>query len=214
HLVHLVNDLLDVARINTGQIDIKKERVRLNDIVSHAVEMTLPAIQARHHNLSVKVPDQPIWLDADANRLAQVIGNLLANSAKFSPDNGQVDLSVRLEGNEAVIAVSDNGIGISADFLPHIFDMFTQVRHKEGHHYGGLGIGLSLVKRLTEQHAGTVRAYSPGPGQGTTFILRFPTVRCITNGVVGTPATADLVPDAQRALRILIVDDNRDAAQS
>jgi PAS domain S-box-containing protein len=214
HLVHLVNDLLDVARINTGQIDIKKERVRLQDIVSHAVEMTLPALQAKHHNLSVQMSDESIWLDADANRLAQVIGNLLANSAKFSPDNGKIDLSILLEGNEAVIAVADNGMGISADSLPHIFDMFTQFQHAEGHHHGGLGIGLSLVKRLTEQHAGSVRAYSPGPGQGATFVLRFPTVQCKANGVAGTPATPDLVPDAQRSLRILIVDDNRDAAQS
>ncbi|MDB5761721.1 MAG: hypothetical protein JWQ21_716 [Herminiimonas sp.] len=214
HLVHLVDDLLDLARISTGKIAIKKDRVLLKDVVLHAVEMTLPAIQAKHHDFSVQVPDEPIWLDADVNRLAQVIGNILANAAKYTPDNGKIDLAVRQEDSEAVIAVTDNGIGIPADSLLHIFEIFTQVGHGMDHSQGGLGIGLSLVKRLTEKHGGTVTAFSAGPNQGSNFMVRLPVAQPEAAGPTEVNAKAEMAPVAPRSLRILIVDDNQDAAES
>ncbi|HYD77623.1 hybrid sensor histidine kinase/response regulator [Ramlibacter sp.] len=214
HLVHLVNDLLDVARISTGKIELKKERVLLRDIVVSAVETTLPGIEARNQDLRVQVPDEPIWLDADPNRLAQVIGNLLTNARKYTGDGGRIELAVRREGNEAVVVVADDGIGISADSLPHIFDMFTQVGHGIDHSQGGLGIGLSLVRRLTGKHGGRVEAHSAGPGQGSTFTLWLPIAgEPEPAAAVAAPGYVDPRPAAQRPLRILIADDNRDAAE-
>ncbi|MDB5798493.1 MAG: hypothetical protein JWP36_2395 [Paucimonas sp.] len=212
HLVHLVDDLLDLARISTGKIEIQKNRVALKEIVLHAVETTLPTIQAKHHVFSMAVPDEPIWLDADSNRLAQVIANVLANAAKYTPDTGKIDLRVRLDGDEAVITVADNGIGIAPQSLPHIFDMFTQVAPGTGHAQGGLGIGLSLVKRLVEKHSGTVSASSAGPGQGSMFAIRIPIAKETAPASNSAGAKAGKAPVARRSLRILIADDNRDAA--
>lgn len=212
HLVHLVNDLLDVARISTGKIHLKKEHVLLKDVVLHAVETASPAMQAKRHDFSMEMVDEPIWLDADVNRLVQIIGNILSNAGKYTPDKGKIALSARREGSEAVITVTDNGIGIPEKFLPHIFDLFTQVEHETEHNRDGLGIGLSLVKRLTEKHGGTVSAHSAGPGQGTRFILRLPVAPPEAVDLSDRQASAHLAPGVQRALRILVVDDNQDAA--
>lgn len=213
HLVHLVDDLLDVARINTGKIEPKKTRVLLKDIVLNAVETALPGMEGKNHVFGMHIPDEPIWLNADANRIAQVIGNVLTNARKYTPDNGKIDLSVRREGNEVVIAITDNGIGIPADSLPHIFDIFTQVGHGIDHSQGGLGIGLSLVKRLTEKHGGTVNAFSAGPGQGTTFTIRLPIAPSEPEKAVGIQESVSTSPAQQRPLRILVADDNQDAAE-
>jgi PAS domain S-box-containing protein len=213
HLVHLVDDLLDLARISTGKIELRKARVLLKNIVLNAVETTLPEMQAKKQDFSLHVPDEPIWLDADANRMAQVIGNILTNSRKYTPDKGKISLSVRQEDGEAVIAVTDSGIGIPEDSLPDIFDMFTQVGHGIDLSQGGLGIGLSLVKRLTERHGGTVSAFSAGPGKGATFTVRIPVAQSGPENADVAPADAGAGPAAQRSMRILIADDNQDAAE-
>jgi PAS domain S-box-containing protein len=212
HLVHLVNDLLDVARISTGKIELRKTRVLLKDIVLSAVETTFPSIQAKNQDFSVRIPEEPIWLDADANRMVQVIGNVLTNARKYTPDNGRIDLSIRREGGDVFIVVADNGIGIPADSLPHIFDLFAQSGDHFEQSQGGLGIGLSLVKRLTEQHGGTVSAVSAGPGQGTTFTIRLPVARSEPETAVAIREDANPTPTEQRPIRILIADDNKDAA--
>jgi len=213
HLIHLVNDLLDVARISTGKIESRMARVRLKDIVLSAVETALPGIEAKNQEFRVHIPDEPVWVDADSNRMAQVIGNLLTNARKYTPENGEIDLCVRREGSEAVVVVTDNGIGIPADSMPHIFDLFTQVGHGIDHSQGGLGIGLSLVKRLIERHGGSVNAFSAGPGQGATFTLRLPLAQPGSAQAVAAQEDAGPSPKQQRPLRILIADDNLDAAE-
>jgi PAS domain S-box-containing protein len=213
HLVHLVNDLLDVARISTGKIEPKKARVLLKDIVLSAVETTLPGMEAKNQEFTLQVPDEPIWLHADANRMAQVVANLLTNARKYTPDSGRITLSVRREGSEAVLAVTDNGIGIPPEALPHVFELFTQVGHGSDHSQGGLGIGLSLVKRLTEMHEGSVSASSAGPGRGATFTIRLPLAPSEPGGPVAAREEANTGSAQQRPLRILIADDNRDAAE-
>jgi CheY-like chemotaxis protein len=188
--------------------------VLLKDIVLHAVETTLPAIEAKHHDFTVQMPDEPIWLDADTNRLSQVIGNVLSNATKYTPDNGKIALSVRRETNTAVITITDNGIGISEKALPHIFAMFTQTRDGMGHAQSGLGIGLNLVKRLTEKHGGAVSASSAGLGQGSSFTVRVPIAEPDTADTGDRLGTCDDSSEAAvKSLRILIADDNEDAAE-
>ncbi|WP_192804917.1 PAS domain-containing hybrid sensor histidine kinase/response regulator [Noviherbaspirillum aerium] len=213
HLVHLVNDLLDLARINSGKIQLKMSRVPLRDIVLRAVETTMPAIEARRHAFNVRLPEELVWLDADPDRLAQVIGNLLTNAAKYTPEKGSITLEATRSGAEVEISVTDNGIGIPQHALPDIFDMFTQVRQGMDHAQGGLGIGLNLVKRLIEKHGGAVEVSSSGPDKGSRFTVRLPVAsggHCDSGGHVGTGEHA---PQALRPLRILIADDNRDAAE-
>jgi CheY-like chemotaxis protein len=214
HLVHLVDDLLDVARISTGKIELKKARVRLEDVVLSAAETARPGIEAKRQNLRIDIADAAIVLDADPIRLAQVIGNLLTNARKYTPEHGRIDLSVRREAQEAVVVVRDDGIGIPPDALPHVFDLFSQVGQGIEHAQGGLGIGLSLVKRLTEKHGGRVGAFSAGPGHGAAFTVRLPVAAPLPQ-VAGARAAHDRPPPARGAtapLRVLIADDNQDAA--
>jgi signal transduction histidine kinase len=174
HLVHLVDDLLDLARINSGKVELRKAIVPLKDVVLRAIEMTLPAIEARHHDFHLDVGDEPLPVHADATRLAQVIGNLLTNAARYTPEGGSIGLGVRRAGGRVRIEVADSGIGIPAEALPRIFDMFSQVGRHPQQESGGLGIGLHLVRQMTELHGGTVQAHSPGPGRGTTFVVELP----------------------------------------
>jgi PAS domain S-box-containing protein len=213
HLVHLVDDLLDLARIQSGKIQLKKARVALKDVVLSAVETALPLIQEKHHDFSVHMPPEPIWLDADAHRLAQVISNLLTNAAKYTPTEGTITLSVARDGPSALITVADNGIGIPADALPHLFEMFNQSRHGMDYAQGGLGIGLHLVKRLTEKHGGRVSAASAGVGRGSTFTLQLPIVEHAPAGTANQEH-ADRTSGQRETLRILVADDNQDAADS
>ena len=173
-LSRLVDDLLDISRISRGKVQLRRDRVALADIVAHAVETCRPQIDARKHTLTVTLPDEPVLLDADPMRLAQVVGNLLANAAKYTEPGGQITVVAVLEGPQVVLAVRDNGIGIPAEMLERIFELFTQVERAITQAEGGLGIGLTLVKRLVELHGGTVEAKSAGPGQGSEFILRLP----------------------------------------
>jgi PAS domain S-box-containing protein len=215
-MVRLVGDLLDVSRISTGKLDVRKERVVLGDVVASAVEMSRARVEAGHHALSVRCPEQPVLLDADPVRLAQVLSNLLDNAAKYTPAGGAIQLAAGLEDGEVVISVTDNGVGIPAHSLPTMFEMFTQMSHTVDRAQGGLGIGLSLVRKLVELHGGTVAAESRGHGQGSRFIVRLPLAGRVPRP--GHPRPQGAQPAAAdapaRKLRVLIADDNADAAQS
>ncbi len=214
HLVRLIDDLLDVSRVNTGKIALSLERVDLADIVDDAVEAASPHLHAARHELRVELPDEPLPLVVDRTRIAQALLNLLNNAAKFTDPGGRVTLSARRDGTDLEIRVCDNGIGIPPDMLPQVFGLFTQVDSTAQRSRGGLGIGLNLVKTLVEMHYGTVEARSAGPGAGSEFVIRLPmaTLRApfedapAPNGVSETHAL--------QPRRILVVDDSRDTARS
>ena len=173
-LRRLVEDLLDVVRIGAGKIRLKKERVDLVAGVSQAVESVRPLAQARKQILSTTLAQGPLWLQLDPGRLQQILVNLLNNAIKYTDDGGQIFVTASRQGNEAVVRVRDTGIGIPAAQLPHIFDLFTQIDYTRPRSQGGLGIGLTLVRKLVELHGGSVQALSPGPGKGSEFIVRLP----------------------------------------
>lgn len=177
HLVRLVDDLLELSRITSGKIELKRQRIDLIDVLRHAIETATPKIERCGHDLRIKFPSKPIELDADPVRLAQIFTNLLNNAAKYMGPGGTIWLTAERQGNEAVVTVQDTGVGIPADMLPRIFDLFTQVDRSLSHSEGGLGIGLALVKDLLELHGGTIEAHSEGPGKGSTFIVRLPLTR-------------------------------------
>jgi signal transduction histidine kinase len=158
-----VDDLLDVSRITRGKVELRKERVNLSKVVDSAVETSRPLIEVPGHELTVQLAPEPIWLEADFTRLAQVVSNLLNNSARYTKPNGRIWLTTEMRDGEAIIRVCDNGIGIPEDMLPLVFEMFTQVDRPQERSQGGLGIGLSLVRGLVEMHGGKVEAYSDGP---------------------------------------------------
>jgi PAS domain S-box-containing protein len=174
HLVRLVDDLLDVSRITRDKLEMRIRPVTLQEIVNDAIEASRPSIEAARHELTVKVPTDAVHLEGDLTRLAQVVSNLLNNAAKYTPPGGRIELAARVEGGSAVIDVRDNGSGIAADVLPHVFDIFAQGSCMREHAQGGLGIGLWLVKKLVELHHGSIEAHSGGPGRGSTFTLRLP----------------------------------------
>ena len=213
HMIHLIDDLLDVARITTGKIELKKTIVDLNEVVASAVETSLPAIEKAQHELRLNLHDGPLMLDADEVRIGQVIGNLLTNAAKYTPQGGKISISLTREGEEAIVAVSDSGIGIPSDALESVFDMFNQIERSLGHSQGGLGIGLSLVRQLASLHGGSVSAASEGEGKGSTFTVRLPLGSCTQSAVQGQEQS--LGPgNHPETHRILVVDDNADAADS
>jgi PAS domain S-box-containing protein len=215
HLIHLVDDLLDIARITRGKIELKKEAVQLRAIVATAVETSTALIEAHRHTLSVELPDEPLEIEADVTRMVQVLSNLLNNAAKYTPAGGRVTLSAWREDGQAVIAVADSGIGIPSESIGSVFDMFTQVRGSLDRAQGGLGIGLSLVRRLVELHGGRVSAFSGGRGQGSTFTVRLPLRRAAPHALAANAADATQpVAHAGGPLRVLVVDDNLDAAES
>ena len=207
HLTRLIDDLLDVSRITRGKIELRQEYVSLGSVLSSAVEAASPAVAAGRHTLKLSVPDEPIWLQADPARVAQVVTNLLNNSAKYTPRGGQITLETTREGREAVVRVRDTGIGIPPEALPHLFEMFHQVTARADKSAGGLGIGLSLVKRLVEMHGGSVEVHSAGVGQGAEFVVRLPIADEVQASEVrqATPA-----PGSGRRLKVLVVDDNAD----
>ncbi len=211
-LVRLIDDLLDVSRITRGRLDLRKQRVDLAGVVRSAVEDSRPAIEAAGHRLTVTLPPEPVWLDADPVRLAQVFANLLTNAAKYTDAGGQIGLTAECQGDEVVVSVTDSGIGIAAEHLPRLFQMFSQATPALERAQGGLGIGLSLVRGLVEMHGGAVEARSDGPGKGSEFIVRLPLA----------PGPPDRGPSPAQgekgahapARRILVADDNPDAADS
>ncbi len=210
-LVRLVDDLLDVSRITTGKLQLHKERVDLASVVRDAVEASRPMIDRGGHELTVRSPSDPVLLDADPTRLAQVFLNLLNNAAKYSERGGRIRLSVEREGNEVVVRVRDTGIGIPASHLPHVFEVFVQVDAAWRRAQGGLGIGLSLVKEFVALHGGSVEAHSDGPGKGSEFVVRLPAP--VAAAAVEPPTAAAEKSRGPRR-RILVVDDNRDAADA
>jgi signal transduction histidine kinase len=215
HLIHLVDDLLDVARITRGKIELKKEPVLLRTIVATAVETSTALIEAHHHSLAVELPPEPLELEADVTRMVQVLSNLLNNAAKYTPAGGRIGLSAWREDGHAVIAVSDSGIGIPPESIGSVFEMFTQVRGSLDRAQGGLGIGLSLVRRLVELHGGRVSASSGGSGKGSVFTLRLP-LRPGSPHAQGLPAAEGSGQPVRAGgpLRLLVVDDNLDAAET
>jgi PAS domain S-box-containing protein len=210
-MVRMVDDLLDISRISRGKIQLRRSRVELASAVDHAVEAARALVESRKHELTVVLPPQPIYLNADSTRLAQVLGNLLSNSCKFTNKGGRIWLTVERAGPEAVIRVRDTGIGIAADQLPHVFDMFTQVDTSLERAVSGLGIGLALVKTLVELHGGTVEAHSDGVGQGSEFVVRLPVLADAPEPLREAKAHR---PIATTGRRILVVDDNQDSARS
>ncbi|WP_338762628.1 ATP-binding protein [Massilia sp. METH4] len=211
HMTHLINDLLDIARVSSGKIVLHREVADLNGIVATAIEASMPALEAAGHDLAVDLPEGPLPVEADPVRIAQVIGNLLTNAAKYTPRHGKIRVTAWAEEGMAVVAVADNGIGIAAESLDAVFDMFTQVARHVERSNGGLGIGLSLVRRLLDLHGGSVTAASAGPGQGSTFTVRLPLAAAVRQS---GPARAASAPAPSRRLRVLIADDNVDAAHS
>lgn len=212
HMVHLIDDLLDVARISGGKLELKRERADLKRILASALETSLPLIEAGGHRLEVDMPDATLTVDADVTRIAQVVANLLNNAAKYTPAGGRIDLSVRPLDDVAVITVTDTGVGIPADALTSVFDMFKQVDRHVERAQGGLGIGLSLVRRLVEMHGGTVTAASAGAGRGSTFEVRLPLVAHEAAGATAGQGQNDAAAAGPEGIRVLVVDDNVDAA--
>lgn len=208
HLVRLVDDLLDVSRIVRGRIELRRESVQLAPIVGRAVQTVESFVEQRNHQLTVSLPDEPVWLDADPVRLAQVLTNLLNNSAKYTDPGGHITLSAEITDDGLTIRVRDTGMGIEADLLPHVFDLFTQAERSIDRAQGGLGLGLTLVRTLVEMHDGTVTAQSAGPGHGSEFTIRLPRLH---NG--RKPARRPLEEINIPPRRILVVDDNVGAAK-
>jgi CheY-like chemotaxis protein len=211
HLLRLIDDLLDVSRVARGKVTLARRRLELATVVAKAVESTAPLLEERRHQLRLSVATDGLVVDADEVRLTQVVSNLLTNAARYTPPGGRIEVTAARENGQVELAVSDNGTGIDANLLPHVFDMFVQGPRGADRTQGGLGLGLSLARSLTELHGGTVAAHSDGPGHGSTFTVRLP-----ASGRPVRPAVPAGVPPwgtADFAQRVLVVDDNRDAAE-
>ena len=212
HLTRLVDDLLEVSRITRGKVTLAREPLDLSTVVHRAVETSRPLIDARRHTLKVTLPSETVRLEGDLTRLVQVVGNLLNNAAKYTNEGGHIWLEAAAEDGEAVLRVRDDGMGLSADLLPHVFDLFTQADRSLDRSQGGLGIGLTLVRQLVELHGGRVEARSDGPGQGSEFIVRLPAAAPPDTAESKGSAGEDTRP-ASYALKILVVEDNVDSAE-
>jgi signal transduction histidine kinase len=209
HLSRLVDDLLDVSRITRGKVELRRERVPLASVTSKAIEQTSPLFEQSRHTLRVDVPSD-LYVDGDPTRLAQILANLLSNSAKYTPAGGCIEISARRRDAGIEIAVRDNGLGIGADILPQIFELFVQAPQPSARTRGGLGLGLTIVRSLVEMHGGTVAAESEGKGKGSLFVIRLP--ESVEPRAVTEAERAPQLPRAPIARRILVVDDNEDAA--
>jgi CheY-like chemotaxis protein len=210
HMASLLDDLMDVARITQGKVELRKQRITLSDVVDSALEASRPLLDRKKHQLVLALPVEQVHLDADPVRLSQVLANLLTNAAKYTDAGGRITLSGRVDNGSLTLAVKDNGIGISPQALPQVFEMFSQAEDALTRSEGGLGIGLALVKGLVELHGGSVEARSSGAGAGSEFIVRLPVA-----AAAQTPRLAEHSGSArQTGKRILVADDNRDAAES
>jgi PAS domain S-box-containing protein len=213
HLVRLVDDLLDISRITRGKIDLRKQPVDLRLVLDRAVESVKPLLDAKRHELTVTMPHQPVMVETDSTRLAQVVRNLHNNSAKYTEEGGRIWLTLDQSREDAAIRVRDNGMGIAPDLLPEIFDLYTQGERTLDRAQGGLGVGLALVRRLVEMQGGTVTAQSEGPGQGSEFIVYLPRMTH-ENTFEPSPASSEAPNHTSGSPRILVIDDNVDAARS
>jgi len=211
HLTRLVDDLLDVSRIVHGKIQLQESIFDIATVINQAVEGSRPLIETKQHELSVHIPEEPIWVKGDLVRLDQVISNLLNNAAKYSDSSKRIEINVDASAHWVTIRIKDNGIGIPPEVLPYVFDLFAQADHKPAQSQGGLGIGLTLVKRLVEMHGGSVEAHSQGLGHGSEFWVHLPRQ-------VSSPQKARVWPSHARGsdepVRVLVVDDNQDAAET
>jgi signal transduction histidine kinase/ActR/RegA family two-component response regulator len=213
HLAQLVDDLLDVSRITQGKITLMKEPVELERVIRHSIETTTSLLDAKRHRLELEFPPNSVWVHGDFARLSQVFGNLLNNAAKYTSDGGRLEIAVTAEQGQAIVAIRDNGIGIEPQFLPHVFEVFSQGDRTLDRTQGGLGVGLAVVRRLVELHQGRVEVVSPGIGAGTQVQVFLP---CVSEVGEGTKQAAfeQSVPTPCGGKRVLVVDDNADAAES
>ena len=211
HLVRMVDDLLEVSRITRGKIELRRERVNLATAVDHALETSQPLIEGGNHRLIVSLPSEPLFVEADPVRLTQVIANLLNNAAKYMDQGGSIHVTAERSGDEAMLSVRDEGIGIAAENLPRVFELFGQIDRSLKRAQSGLGIGLALVRRLVEMHGGRVDAHSEGLGQGSEFVVHLPLAAPMPNLA---PPLAASSPGIPSPLRVVVVDDNRDAADT
>lgn len=211
-LITIVDDLLDISRITRGRLNLRKFHIKLDDIIQTVVESSRPLIEEASHELIVEVPEQPIYVHADPNRLAQALSNLLNNAAKFTPDGGRIWLAAERRNGEVAISVRDTGIGIPEDMLEQIFEMFTQVDRWQGKSQVGLGLGLTLVKSLVQLHGGSIHVTSAGSGRGSTFTIRLPIVPDEAREKHDAPIEQEAEKPA--GLRVLVVDDSKPAADT
>ncbi|MFO0808523.1 MAG: PAS domain S-box protein, partial [Gemmataceae bacterium] len=213
HMARLLDDLLDVSRITHNKLELRKDRVQLSAVIQSAIETSRPLLDNRQQELAVTVPPEPVYLDADPVRLAQVFSNLLNNAAKYSEPGGHIQITCERPGSDVVVSVKDDGIGFAAEMVPRLFDIFSQSPRALERSQGGLGIGLSLVRRLVELHGGSVEAHSEGPGKGSEFIVRLPVlVEKVVQEAVPPSSKGEQVSVAK--YRLLVVDDLKDSADS
>jgi CheY-like chemotaxis protein len=214
HMTRLVDDLLDVSRVTRGLVTLDKEPLDIKNIVADAVEQVSPLIESRGHLLELQLPQESAGVLGDQKRLVQVIANLLNNSAKYTPDGGRIALRLEVRPQEIVLTVVDNGIGMEPDLVLRVFDLFAQAERTSDRSQGGLGLGLALVKSLVTLHGGNVQASSKGPGQGSTFTVRLPRLFSLPVQAARSDNDATGRPSYAKALRVMIVDDNVDAART
>lgn len=207
-LSHLVDDLLDVSRVSRGRIELRRELLAIGDVVSEAVESNRPLFESARHEVSVSLPDDPLWVEADPVRLSQIFGNVVHNAIKYTDPGGRIEVSARACGAHVEVRVRDNGIGISTAMLPRVFDLFSQDKVNLDRSRGGLGIGLTLARSLVELHGGSIAAESAGSDQGSVFVVRLPSARAPVVRPVGVHTRCEHT----RELSVLVVDDNEDAA--
>jgi PAS domain S-box-containing protein len=212
-MIRLIDDLLDVSRVSRGKIELKKELTDLKTIIGIAVETSLPVIEAGRHELILDLTDTALPVEADPTRMAQVFSNLLNNSAKYTPQGGRIELRAERVGDEAAVSVADNGVGIPRDMVPEVFEMFAQVGRNLDRAQGGLGIGLTLVRRLTEMHGGSVTGRSEGMGKGCVFTVTLPLSPEIRVPTQASPERPSHRDSPRRKMRVLVVDDNVDGAE-
>jgi len=216
HLSRLVDDLLDVARITQGKITLRQENVSLVAAIEAAIETVAPALTKKAHTLRTEMPDDSVYIVGDGVRIAQVLGNILSNAVKYTPQEGEILVDVHESDEDVQITVRDNGVGMSAETIPHIFDLFVQSQNSLERSEGGLGIGLPLARTLVELHGGQIQVFSAGAGQGSEFVVRLPLTRRVQSGQPAVPdepvAALPVEPGTGPALRLLLVDDSVDAA--
>jgi PAS domain S-box-containing protein len=212
HMTELVDDLLDVSRVTRGLVELESQPVDVKGVIGNAIEQVRPLIEARGHRLTTHMPSGEVYVLGDRTRLVQVVSNLLNNAAKYTPPNGAVSITMAV-GERVEVRVSDDGMGIDPQLLPHVFELFTQGERTPDRAQGGLGLGLALVKSLVQLHGGEVRAESGGRGKGSAFIVTLPLLKKAGTPAVAEHARAD-IPQADQALRVMVVDDNRDAAET
>jgi PAS domain S-box-containing protein len=213
-MVRLVDDLLEISRITRGVVELRREYIDIADVVASAVETSRPLVESRGHRLDIDVSQAPMWVYADAMRLAQVLTNLLGNAAKYTDDGGRIHLAARRESGEIAIAVRDDGIGIPRALLPRVFDLFAQVDRARQSAQGGLGIGLSLARSLVELHGGRIEARSDGPGAGSEFVVHLPAAPLVSDASPAGDTRRAASQSKEAPRRVLVVDDNTDAADS